>query len=94
MPGVAVITCGLAEVATDGKPRQDELVPPGSLAWQRMLKPNHLELLNTDPVVQISGTVVPIWPPPGGGLPSMHGSASTRAVTVGSARQRMTAETP
>jgi acetate---CoA ligase (ADP-forming) len=63
--GVVVITAGFAEVGAEGKALQDELVRVVRSHGMRMLGPNCLGLLNTDPAVQLNATFAPTWPPPG-----------------------------
>lgn len=63
--GVIVITAGFAEVGPEGKALQDELVQLVRARGMRMLGPNCLGLLNTDPTVPLNATFAPTWPPAG-----------------------------
>ncbi len=63
--GLVVITAGFAEVGAEGRRLQDELVDLVRSHGMRMLGPNCLGLLNTDPAVQLNATFAPTWPPPG-----------------------------
>ncbi|MGE0361412.1 MAG: acetate--CoA ligase family protein [Vicinamibacterales bacterium] len=63
--GLVVITAGFAEMGEDGKARQDELVRQVRAHGVRMLGPNCLGLLNTEPSVLLNATFAPTWPPAG-----------------------------
>ena len=63
--GLVVVTAGFAEMGTEGKRLQDELVHMVRSHGIRMLGPNCLGLLNTDPSVLLNGTFAPTWPPIG-----------------------------
>ncbi len=62
---LVVITAGFAEVGAEGKRQQDELLRRVRERGARMLGPNCLGLLNTDPAVEVNATFAPTWPPPG-----------------------------
>jgi acetate---CoA ligase (ADP-forming) len=63
--GLVVITAGFAELGTDGKALQDELVAIVRGRGMRMLGPNCLGLLDTDPAIRLDATFAPTWPPAG-----------------------------
>ncbi len=63
--GIVVITAGFAEIGPDGKAEQDELVRIVRSHGVRMLGPNCLGLLNTEPSVLLNATFAPNWPPAG-----------------------------
>jgi acetyl coenzyme A synthetase (ADP forming)-like protein len=63
--GIVVITAGFAEVGPEGKQLQDELVRVVRSHGIRMVGPNCLGLLNTEPAVQLDATFAPTWPPAG-----------------------------
>lgn len=63
--GLVVITAGFAEIGPEGKKLQDELVRIVRSHGMRMLGPNCLGLLNTEPAIQLNATFAPTWPPPG-----------------------------
>lgn len=63
--GIVVISAGYAELGADGKARQQRLVAEVREAGIRMVGPNCLGLLNTDPAVSLNATFAPTWPPEG-----------------------------
>ncbi len=63
--GLVVITAGFAEVGEQGRELQRELVELVRGHGMRMLGPNCLGLLNTDPAIQLDATFAPTWPPEG-----------------------------
>jgi acetyl coenzyme A synthetase (ADP forming)-like protein len=63
--GIVMITAGFAEVGDEGKAAQEEIVRVIRRHGIRMLGPNCLGLLNTDPAVQLNSTFAPTWPPTG-----------------------------
>jgi acetyl coenzyme A synthetase (ADP forming)-like protein len=63
--GLVVITAGFAEIGPSGRALQDELVRRVRARGVRMLGPNCLGLLNTDPAIQLDATFAPTWPPGG-----------------------------
>jgi acetyl coenzyme A synthetase (ADP forming)-like protein len=63
---VLVITAGFAEIGPEGSQRQHELVDRVRGAGMRMIGPNCLGLLSTDPAAPLNATFVPSSPAPGG----------------------------
>jgi len=63
--GLVVITAGFAELGAEGKATQDELVSIVRQHGIRMLGPNCLGLMDTEPAVQLNATFGPTWPPTG-----------------------------
>lgn len=63
--GLVVITAGFAELGSEGKRQQDELVYTVRSHGMRMLGPNCLGILNTELAVQLNATFAPTWPPEG-----------------------------
>ncbi len=63
--GLVVLTAGFGETGTEGKALQDELTQVVRGARMRMIGPNCLGLLNTDPQVNLNATFAPTWPPHG-----------------------------
>lgn len=63
--GIVMITAGFAEIGEEGKALQDELARKVRARGMRMLGPNCLGLLNTDPAVRLNATFAPTWPPTG-----------------------------
>jgi acetyl coenzyme A synthetase (ADP forming)-like protein len=64
--GLVVLTAGFGETGAEGKALQDELIRVVRGAGMRMVGPNCLGLLNTDPEINLNATFAPTWPPHGG----------------------------
>jgi len=62
---LVVITAGFAEVGAGGRELQQRLVEKVRGYGMRMVGPNCLGLLNTDPKVQLNASFSPVFPPPG-----------------------------
>jgi acetate---CoA ligase (ADP-forming) len=62
---LVVITAGFAEVSAEGRELQQQLVEKVRGYGMRMVGPNCLGLLNTDPTVQLNASFSPVFPPPG-----------------------------
>jgi acetate---CoA ligase (ADP-forming) len=62
---VLVITAGFAEVGPQGKERQQKLVERARGYGMRIIGPNCLGLLNTDPAVRLNASFAPQFPPSG-----------------------------
>lgn len=60
-----VISAGFAEVGNEGRERQQELVRKIRGYGMRMVGPNCLGLLNTDPEVRLNASFAPDFPAPG-----------------------------
>jgi acetyl coenzyme A synthetase (ADP forming)-like protein len=63
--GIVVISAGFAETGPDGAQRQHELLAVCRAAGMRLIGPNCLGILNTDPEVSLDATFGPIAPQPG-----------------------------
>jgi acetyl coenzyme A synthetase (ADP forming)-like protein len=63
--GLVVISSGFAEVGGDGPVRQRELVEICRAYGMRIIGPNCMGIVNTDPEVRLNGTFASIFPPPG-----------------------------
>jgi len=63
--GLVVISSGFAEVGGDGPARQRELVEVCRAYGMRIIGPNCMGIVNTDPEVRLNGTFASIFPPPG-----------------------------
>ena len=63
--GVVVISAGFAEASPEGRAAQRELRDMVRGAGMRMVGPNCMGLLNTDPAVSLDATFAPTFPPPG-----------------------------
>ncbi|MCS6866158.1 MAG: acetate--CoA ligase family protein [Gemmataceae bacterium] len=62
---IVVISAGFAEVGGEGVARQAALVAKVRAAGLRMIGPNCLGLLNTDPAVRLNASFAPFFPPAG-----------------------------
>jgi acetyl coenzyme A synthetase (ADP forming)-like protein len=62
---VIVITAGFAEIGAEGRDRQHLLVEKVRGHGMRMVGPNCLGLLNTDPAVRLNASFAPEFPPAG-----------------------------
>jgi acetyl coenzyme A synthetase (ADP forming)-like protein len=60
-----VISAGFAETGDEGRARQAELTAKVRDAGMRMVGPNCLGVLNTDPEISLDATFAPTWPPHG-----------------------------
>jgi acetyl coenzyme A synthetase (ADP forming)-like protein len=63
--GLVVLSAGFAEVGPEGRQLQDRLVSLVRGAGMRLVGPNCLGILNTDPEVRLNATFAPTWPAPG-----------------------------
>jgi acetyl coenzyme A synthetase (ADP forming)-like protein len=63
--GVVVISAGFAEVNESGRQAQQRLTELVRASGMRMVGPNCMGLLNTDPAVSLNATFAPNWPPAG-----------------------------
>ncbi len=62
---VVIITAGFAEVGAEGRELQQRLVERARGYGIRIIGPNCLGLLNTDPAVCLNASFAPHFPPPG-----------------------------
>ncbi|MEP7027916.1 MAG: CoA-binding protein, partial [Candidatus Eisenbacteria bacterium] len=60
--GLVVITAGFREVGAEGRRLEDAVLAVVRAADMRMIGPNCLGILNTDPAVQLDATFAPTWP--------------------------------
>jgi acyl-CoA synthetase (NDP forming) len=73
--GVVVITAGFSEVSGEGRAVQDRLVDLVRSSGMRMVGPNCMGILNTDPAVALNATFAPVMPQPGNiGMLSQSGA--------------------
>lgn len=73
--GVVVITSGFAEVSPAGRTEEERLFETVRASGMRMVGPNCMGVLNTDPAVRLDGTFAPTAPPPGNvGMYSQSGA--------------------
>jgi acyl-CoA synthetase (NDP forming) len=62
---ICVISAGFSECGADGRAREALLVEKVRRAGCRVIGPNCMGLLNTDPAVQLNATFSPVYPPRG-----------------------------
>ena len=73
--GVVVISAGFAEASAEGRAVQQRLTHLVRGAGMRMVGPNCMGVLNTDPAVSLNATFAPHWPPRGNvGMLSQSGA--------------------
>ncbi len=63
--GLVVISAGFSEVGGEGEAREQELLNVVRNAGMRMVGPNCMGVLNTDPAVSLNATFAPRFPPRG-----------------------------
>ncbi|HVO30058.1 MAG TPA: acetate--CoA ligase family protein [bacterium] len=63
--GIIVISAGFGETGEAGRKIQDKLTATVRQFGMRMVGPNCLGVLNTDPKVKMDATFAPTWPPTG-----------------------------
>jgi acyl-CoA synthetase (NDP forming)/GNAT superfamily N-acetyltransferase len=66
VPAAVVLSSGFSEDGPDGRAAQARLVRAARAAGIRLVGPNCLGILNTDPAVRMQATFAAIIPPPGG----------------------------
>jgi acetyl coenzyme A synthetase (ADP forming)-like protein len=62
---IVVISAGFAEVGREGQALQAELVEKIRAAGVRMMGPNCMGIVNTDPAFRVNATFSPVYPPEG-----------------------------
>ncbi len=63
--GVVVITAGFGETGEEGRRRETALLEKVREAGMRMVGPNCMGLVNTNPAVRLNATFAPTYPPEG-----------------------------
>lgn len=63
--GVCVISAGFSETGPEGAVRESALMTKIRNAGSRLVGPNCMGLLNTDPAVRLNATFSPVYPPAG-----------------------------
>ncbi len=63
--GIVVISAGFGETGPDGRAREEELLEVVRTGGLRMVGPNCMGVLNTDPAVSMDGQFGPLSPPRG-----------------------------
>jgi acyl-CoA synthetase (NDP forming) len=73
--GIVVITSGFGEVSEEGRETEKRLRELVRSSGMRMVGPNCMGIVNTDPRISLNATFVPAWPPPGSiGMSSQSGA--------------------
>ena len=73
--GVVVISAGFGELSAEGREVEKRLREIVRSSGMRMVGPNCMGILNTDPQISLNATFVPTWPPDGNiGLLSQSGA--------------------
>ena len=83
---LVVITAGFAEVGAEGRALQQQLVDMVRAHGMRMVGPNCLGLLNTDPAIRLNASFSPIFPPTGPVAMSSQSGALGLAVLAAAKR--------
>ncbi len=83
---LVVITAGFAEVGTEGRQLQDQLLEKVRLHGMRMVGPNCFGILNTDPAVRLNATFTSTFPPAGSIAMSSQSGALGLALVAASER--------
>ena len=65
VPAICVISAGFSECDAAGRAREAALLDKVRRAGCRLIGPNCMGLLNTDPAVRLNATFSPVFPPPG-----------------------------
>ena len=84
-----VISAGFAEVGAEGREQQRRLAEQVRGHGMRMIGPNCLGLMNTDPAVRLNASFSPIFPPPGRIAMSSQSGALGLAVLAAAAATRV-----
>ena len=83
---LVVLSAGFAEIGGEGAERQRGLVAVCRAAGMRLIGPNCLGIINTDPDVRLDATVAPSFPPAGGvGFLSQSGALGLAIIDRASA---------
>jgi acetyl coenzyme A synthetase (ADP forming)-like protein len=85
---LVVVTAGFAEVGIEGRALQKQLVDKIRGYGMRMVGPNCMGLLNTDPAVRLNASFSPTFPPAGHvGLSSQSGALGLAILGLATARE-------
>ncbi len=80
VPAICVISAGFSECDAEGRAREAALVERVRDAGCRLIGPNCMGLLNTDPAVRLNATFSPVYPPAGGVAMSTQSGALGLAI--------------
>ncbi len=85
--GLVVISAGFGEAGEEGRARQLELVRICHESGMRLIGPNCMGIVNTDPDVNLNATFSPLSPPPGTiGFLSQSGALGLAVMDLAQAR--------
>jgi acetyl coenzyme A synthetase (ADP forming)-like protein len=65
VPAICVVSAGFSEADAAGRAREAELLDKVRRAGCRLVGPNCMGLINTDPAVRLNATFSPVYPPRG-----------------------------
>jgi acetyl coenzyme A synthetase (ADP forming)-like protein len=65
VPAICIISAGFGECTEDGRVRERRIVAKARAAGSRVIGPNCMGLLNTDPAFLLNATFSPVYPPAG-----------------------------
>ena len=77
---LCVISAGFGETGVEGRERELALLEKVRSAGCRLIGPNCMGLLNTDPAIRLNATFSPVYPPPGGVAMSTQSGALGLAI--------------
>jgi acetate---CoA ligase (ADP-forming) len=77
---IVIITAGFAETGAAGRAVEEDLLRKVRRAGIRMVGPNCMGLINTDPQVRLAATFATAWPPAGGVAMSTQSGALGLAI--------------
>jgi acetyl coenzyme A synthetase (ADP forming)-like protein len=84
---LVVVTAGFSEAGDEGRRRQSELLQVCRMHGMRLIGPNCIGVINTDPISPLNATFGPLMPPAGRiGLASQSGAIGLAAVDFTTAR--------
>src|SRR5262249_23281172 len=84
---LVVLSAGFAEVGEEGQQRQHELLQVCRMYGMRLIGPNCIGVINTDPGAPLNATFGPLMPPPGRiGLATQSGALGLAAMDFASTR--------
>lgn len=84
---LVVLSAGFAEVGEEGQQRQRELLQVCRTYGMRLIGPNCIGVINTDPAAPLNATFGPLMPPPGRiGLATQSGALGLAAIDFASTR--------
>src|SRR5664279_3838921 len=84
---LVVVTAGFAEAGAEGRALQEKLLEKARGYGMRMVGPNSMGLLNTDPAVRLNASLSPTLPP-SGGVAMLSQSGALGLAMLALARQR------